>query len=138
MDLDSFRADVEAWLAGHASAAPRDYGAILPPDLYDAGVAWQRLLVRDGWAGIHWPVEYGGRGLTAEHNAVWIEACARAAVPPVINMVGIVLPGGAPPRDGTHRQRERHLPPTLKADPGGGPLFRGPRAGSDPGGPATQ
>ena len=60
----------------HAADAPRDYGAILPPDLVEQGVAWQRLLFADGWAGIHWPVEYGGRGLTPAHNAAWIEECA--------------------------------------------------------------
>ena len=83
MELEAFRAQAQAWLAEHAAWAPRDYGAILPPDLYEQGVAWQRLLFADGWAGIHWPVEHGGRGLTIAHNAAWIEACARASVPAV-------------------------------------------------------
>jgi alkylation response protein AidB-like acyl-CoA dehydrogenase len=138
MDLATFRADARAWLAEHAAGAPRDYGAILPPDLYEAGVAWQRLLVRDGWAGIHWPAEYGGRGLTADHNAVWIEECARAAVPPFINMVGIVLAGGALLRYGTDGQRRRHLAATLKADQVWCQLFSEPGAGSDLGGLSTK
>ena len=93
IDLETFRSDARSWLAAHKHLAPRDYGAILPPELVDAGIAWQRLLFADGWAGIHWPAEHGGRGLTPEHNAAWIEECARAGVPPFLNMVGLVLAG---------------------------------------------
>ena len=41
---------------------------------------WQRTLYDGGWAGVSWPKEYGGRGLTPAHNAAWIEACAVAGV----------------------------------------------------------
>ena len=95
MDGEEFRAAARAWLAANAGDAPRDYGAILPPDLYDEGVAWHRRLFADGWAGIHWPEEFGGRGLTHEHQGIWLEECARAGVPPLLNMVGLVLAGGA-------------------------------------------
>ena len=45
--------------------------------------AWQRRLFDAGYAGIHWPVEYGGQGLTPEHNGAWmrgVRAGRRAAV----------------------------------------------------------
>lgn len=138
MDLEAFREQAEAWLAGHAGKAPRDYGAILPPDLYEQGVAWQRLLFADGWAGIHWPVDHGGRGLTLAHNAAWIEACARAGVPPFVNMVGIVLAGGAIQLFGTPEQQERFLRPTLAADVVWCQLFSEPGAGSDLGSLSTR
>ena len=35
LDVATFRAEAAAWLAANRSAAPRDYGAILPPDLAD-------------------------------------------------------------------------------------------------------
>ena len=44
MEGEQFRAEARAWLAANAGDAPRDYGAILPPDLYDEGVAWHRRL----------------------------------------------------------------------------------------------
>jgi alkylation response protein AidB-like acyl-CoA dehydrogenase len=138
MDVDSFRAEARGWLCGNAQHAPRDYGAICPPDLIEQGVAWQQRLFADGWAGIHWPTEVGGRGLSAAHNAAWIEECALAAVPPFLNMVGLVLAGGAIQRFGTDVQRDRHLRATLAAEQVWCQLFSEPVAGSDLGGLITR
>ena len=78
MTVDEFAATARDWLAEHRAVAPPDYGAICPPELIDAGIAWQRLLHEAGFAGIHWPVEHGGRGLTPEHQAAWlVESRAR-------------------------------------------------------------
>ncbi len=129
--VDEFRHAARAWLAANRSHAPRDYGAILPPDLYEHGVAWQQRLFAEGWAGIHWPVEHGGRGLTPAHTAAWIEECAIAGVPPFINMVGIVLAGGAIMQFGTPAQQARHLRATLAAEQVWCQLFSEPGAGSD-------
>ena len=131
IDVGSFRAQADEWLAANASSAPRDYGAILPPDLRDEGVAWQRRLFEAGFAGIHWPEEHGGRGLTPEHTAEWIEACALAAVPPFINMVGVVLTGGSILLFGTPEQQAEHLRPILTGDRVWCQLFSEPGAGSD-------
>src|ERR1700748_1465541 len=32
-----------------------------------------RMLGRDGWLGVGWPVEYGGRGLTAEEQFIFYD-----------------------------------------------------------------
>ena len=130
-DLDAFRAEVSGWLAVNRARAPRDYGAICPPDLVDQGIAWQRLIHDSGYAGLHWPVEHGGRGLTPAHHGVWVEECARAGVPPVLNMVGLVLAGGAVMTFGTDAQKSRHLEATLRADHVWCQLFSEPGAGSD-------
>lgn len=128
--VEEFRIEAAAWLADQADT-PADYGAICPPDLIDAGITWQRRIRDAGFAGIHWPIEHGGRGLTIDHNAVWMLECARAGVPPVLNMVGLVLTGGAILRYGTDEQRERHLRATLDADHVWCQLFSEPGAGSD-------
>ena len=39
IDLEEFRSTARAWLEENRAAAPRDYGAILPPDLVDQGIA---------------------------------------------------------------------------------------------------
>ncbi len=129
--VDAFQAEAAAWLAEHAVHAPRDYGAICPPDLIDAGIDWQCRIRDAGYTGIHWPVEHGGRGLSVEHNAAWLLECARAGVPPVLNMVGLVLAGGAILRYGTPEQQGRHLRRTLDADDVWCQLFSEPGAGSD-------
>lgn len=130
-DLDRFRRDAAEWIAGHKDRAPRDYGAICPPDLVDAAVEWQSLLFASGWAGLHWPTEHGGRGLTAAHHAAWVEECAKASVPPVLNMVGLVLAGGAVMAFGSEEQKSRHLRATLSAEHVWCQLFSEPGAGSD-------
>ncbi|MCU1395157.1 MAG: putative acyl-CoA dehydrogenase [Ilumatobacteraceae bacterium] len=131
MDIDEFRSAAVDWLAAHHGAAPRDYGAICPPDLVEQGIAWQQLLHTSGYAGIHWPVEHGGRGLTPAHQAAWIEACARVGVPPFLNMVGLVLAGQSIMRFGTPEQQAAHLRPTLEASRVWCQLFSEPGAGSD-------
>jgi alkylation response protein AidB-like acyl-CoA dehydrogenase len=138
MTVEDFRIGAADWLRDHRSQAPRDYGAICPPDLISEGTTWQRLLNEAGYAGIHWPVEYGGRGLTPEHDAAWQYECALAGVPAVLNMVGLVLAAGALLRFGTDHQQDRHLLATLRADQVWCQLFSEPGAGSDLAGLATR
>jgi alkylation response protein AidB-like acyl-CoA dehydrogenase len=136
--VDEFQAEAREWLAANRATAPRDYGAICPPDLISEGVAWQRRIEAAGFAGIHWPVEHGGRGLSPEHNAAWLLECALAGVPPVLNMVGLVLAGGAVQRFGTPEQQAAHLRATLSAEQVWCQLFSEPGAGSDLGGLTTK
>jgi alkylation response protein AidB-like acyl-CoA dehydrogenase len=131
LDVATFRADAERWLTEHRKDAPPDYGAILPSDLAEKGRAWQRLLHDAGFAGIHWPEECGGRGLTPEHTATWIELCARSSVPPFINMVGVVLAGGSLLLFGTDEQKREHLAPIITGERVWCQLFSEPGAGSD-------
>jgi len=130
-DLETFTVEARSWLADHRSQAPRDYGAILPPDLHDAAVRWQRALFDAGFAGITWPTEFGGRGLSGDHQVAWITECARAQVPPFLNMVGYVLAGGSIRVFGTPDQQQRHLRPILTGEAVWCQLFSEPDAGSD-------
>ncbi len=131
MNVNALRAEARSWLAQHRDEAPRDYGAILPPDLVEQGRAWQRTLFAAGWAGLHWPTEHGGRGLTPAHTAAWTTECAIAEVPPWVNMVGLVLTGGAILAFGTPEQQREHLRGILEADQIWCQLFSEPGAGSD-------
>ncbi len=135
--VDEFRREAAAWLGDHGDQAPTDYGAICPPDTIVRAVAWQRLILEAGYAGIHWPVAHGGRGLSPEHNAAWQFECAKAGVPAVLNMVGLVLAAGALLRFGTEEQQRLHLGATLRADHVWCQLFSEPGAGSDLAGLST-
>ena len=137
-NLDDFRAEVANWLATNKDHAPRDYGAICPPDLIDEGIAWQKRIFEAGYAGLHWPAEHGGRGLTPAHHGIWVEECARAGVPPVLNMVGLVLAGGAVMAFGDENQKSGHLRSTLAAEHVWCQLFSEPGAGSDLGSLSTR
>jgi alkylation response protein AidB-like acyl-CoA dehydrogenase len=132
-DIERFRAEAVAFLARARSdgiACPA-FGAILPPALHDRARAWQRHMADAGFAGLHWPVAYGGRGLSRAHHAIWIEECARAQVQPYLNLQGLVLAGEAILRSGTEEQRGRFLAPTLSGEVLWCQLFSEPGAGSD-------
>lgn len=136
--VEEFRFRAAAWLAENRQHAPRDYGAICPPDLVNEGVAWQRRIFDAGFAGLHWPIEFGGQGLSPSFHGAWVEECAKAGVPPVLNMVGLVLAGGAVMAFGSHEQKEQHLRATLSAESVWCQLFSEPGAGSDLGALTTR
>jgi alkylation response protein AidB-like acyl-CoA dehydrogenase len=136
--IEDFRSQAAAWIAEQAAAAPPDYGAICPADLLDTAIEWQQAIKGAGYAGIHWPTEYGGAGLTVEHNSTWQYECALAGVPAALNMVGLVLAGGALLRFGTEQQKRRHLNATLDAEHVWCQLFSEPGAGSDLGSLTTR
>ncbi len=136
--VDEFAQEAKQWLAENKHLAPRDYGAICPPDMVNEGLAWQKHLYASGKAGIHWPVEFGGQGLTAAHQAQWLYECALVGVPGVFNMVGLVLTGGAVQKFGTPDQQAKHLNATLRADHVWCQLFSEPGAGSDLGSLSTK
>lgn len=136
--VEELRSRAATWLATNRQHAPRDYGAICPPDLVNEGVAWQRLIYDNGFAGLHWPTEFGGQGLTPAHHGAWVEECAKAGVPPVLNMVGLVLAGGAVMTFGTDELKQQHLRSTLSAEHVWCQLFSEPGAGSDLGSLSTR
>lgn len=138
ISVEDFAREAQHWLAENRHVAPRDYGAICPPDVVEQGLEWQRHLFASGKAGIHWPVEFGGQGLTAAHQAQWLYECALVGVPGVFNMVGLVLAGGAIQKFGTLEQQQRHLLATLRADHVWCQLFSEPGAGSDLGSLSTR
>jgi alkylation response protein AidB-like acyl-CoA dehydrogenase len=133
VDPDTFRREAADYLA---TAVADDlhcpaFGAIMPPALHDRARAWQRRMFDAGYAGIHWPTEYGGRGLDRSYTAIWSEECAKAQVQPMLNLQGIVLAGEAILRSGTPEQRQRFLRPTLTGEILWCQLFSEPGAGSD-------
>ena len=136
--VEEFAQEAKQWLAENKHLAPRDYGAICPPDMVDEGLEWQKHLYASGKAGIHWPVEFGGQGLTAAHQAQWLYECALVGVPGVFNMVGLVLTGGAVQKFGTPEQQAKHLNATLRAEHVWCQLFSEPGAGSDLGSLSTK
>jgi alkylation response protein AidB-like acyl-CoA dehydrogenase len=130
-DVGAFAERARAWLDENRSTAPPDWGPIMPPERRDEGMAWQRRIHDAAFAGIHWPAEVGGRGLTLEHTAAWNRACAEASVPSVLNMVGLVLAAGSLLAYGTPEQQSTHLPRTARGDVVWCQLFSEPGAGSD-------
>jgi alkylation response protein AidB-like acyl-CoA dehydrogenase len=129
---EAFRAEVRAWFD---EAVPA-YGPPPPPGDWDARRAydtgWQRAMHDAGYAGLHWPVEYGGRGLPASQQLVFLEEYAASGAPYVgINFVGNAHAGPTLIAEGTEEQRRYHLPRILRGDDVWCQGFSEPEAGSD-------
>ena len=133
-EQESLRAAFRSWLMEHL---PWPYGVGLPPRFDDLaetvafGRRWQAELAADGWVGLTWPEEYGGRGLGALENYVVIEELARARAPELVGRIGINLVGPTLLAHGTPEQKERFLPRILSAAELWCQLFSEPDAGSD-------
>ncbi|TDU77591.1 acyl-CoA dehydrogenase [Streptomyces sp. KS 21] len=127
-----FRARLRVWLGKTLPELP----AKPSPDdwpgrrAYDAG--WQRRLYDAGYAGLHWPVDAGGRGATPTQHLIFLEETERAGAPYVgANFVGLLHAGPTIAAEGTAAQRARWLPPVLRGDEVWCQGFSEPGAGSD-------
>lgn len=125
---EDFRAELRAWLEANVPTDP------LPATL-DAEAAflsaWQRRVFEAGWAAVHWPQEYGGRGVSLTEQAIFQEEMARARAPQMMNRVGINLVGPTLIAHGTETQRRRYLARILSCEEIWCQLYSEPNAGSD-------
>jgi alkylation response protein AidB-like acyl-CoA dehydrogenase len=135
VDLDfsaaqrDFRDEVRTWLAEHKPVRPRPSDAA-GIRAYDTG--WQRAKYDGGWAGISWPREYGGRGLSLLEQLIWYEEYGRAALSSMDStFVGLNHAGPTLIQCATPEQRAAHLPPILRGDALWCQGFSEPGAGSD-------
>ncbi|MCW2758692.1 MAG: acyl-CoA dehydrogenase [Nocardioidaceae bacterium] len=126
----AYRTEVRAWLEQNLPRLPWPE----PPDLADKAPfwrQWQTMLVEGGYAGLTWPVEYGGQGLDESLRAVFAEECDRAGAPERLNIIGEDFAGPTIAHVGSDAQKERYLRPILTGDDIWCQLFSEPDSGSD-------
>jgi alkylation response protein AidB-like acyl-CoA dehydrogenase len=128
-DEASFRRDLRAWLA--ANAPQESAPARGTPEAMAFSRAWHAKLFDAGYAGLSWPVEFGGRAAPPATQVIFEEELGRAGAPGLANHLGIFHVGPAIMQYGTHGQRERFLRPMLRADEIWCQGFSEPGAGSD-------
>jgi alkylation response protein AidB-like acyl-CoA dehydrogenase len=124
----AFAAEVRGWLESNLELPPQF--ASLDEEI-EWGRAWQAKLARDRWVGIHWPVEFGGRGASPVQVAIFNMEYARSRALQPVNRNGINLAGPTLLAHGTEEQKRRWLPPILDAREIWCQLFSEPGAGSD-------
>ncbi len=123
----AFRDELREWLAANAPGeSPAGEAAA-----YRWRSDWQRRLNDGGWAGVHWPKEYGGRGASLMETAIFFEEMGRAQAPLPANVLGLLLAGPTLMIWGTDAQKERYLPTILSAEEIWCQGFSEPEAGSD-------
>ena len=128
-DLRDFREAARTWLEENVPREPRP---LLGPGVRDFDLAWQRRQFDGGWAGISWPVEYGGRGLTLLQQMVWFEEMAWAGAPYIgVCFVGINHAGPTLIARANEELKAFHLPRILRGETVWCQGFSEPGAGSD-------
>src|SRR5687768_5417464 len=126
MDFDEsqdeavFRKEARAWLEAHArSDEALAVARVAGEDeatFVERARPWQARLAADGWAGIAWPVEYGGRGGTPSEAAIFVEEAVKLGLPTGAFAVGVRMAGPTIIEHGTDAQKARFLGPMLRGD----------------------
>jgi alkylation response protein AidB-like acyl-CoA dehydrogenase len=130
----AFRARLRAWLEQNLPANWRN--GHFTPELDDArrGAAlraWENSVYRAGYAGLHWPIAYGGHGLTLVEHFIFGEECGRIAAPEGINPIGRELVAGVLLHAGSETQKKFYLPRIAACEDVWCQGFSEPNAGSD-------
>jgi alkylation response protein AidB-like acyl-CoA dehydrogenase len=130
--VTEFRNRARAWLEQHA---PRRDDGGGPGEPGGAGIAaqqaFQASLYDAGFAGITWPREYGGQGLTNAEQIAFSQEARDFALPVGAFLIGLGMPGPTILELGTEEQKKRYLPKLLRGEEIWCQLFSEPSGGSD-------
>jgi len=135
---NTFRMEARTWLDRNAPRTPRPPGDSSEAAAFDR--SWQRQLYDGGWAGLNWPKEHGGRGLSGIEQMIWLEECAKTSGPLAsannigssnTTNIGLAMAGPTLIARGNDQQRREHLLPILKGERVWCQAFSEPGAGSD-------
>lgn len=132
--VEAIRGEFREWLRGNLPR-PEEWKALKRGTDRGAWIGflkrWEGRLHEGRWVAVHWPSEFGGRGLSMlEHLAV-TEELLRAGAPPLINASSISIFGPTLLSFGTAEQKARYLPKLLSAEEVWCLGFSEPNAGSD-------
>jgi len=130
-----FRTEIAEWLTRNLTgefAPVKGRGG--PGDehaLFEERHAWERKLGADGWIGVGWPKEVGGRDLSLNQQVIFYEEYARAQGPGRVGHIGEGLLGPTLIHFGTDEQKARFLPGILSGETVWCQGYSEPNAGSD-------
>jgi len=131
---EEFRAELRAWLAANVPGEWRRPGfwASLPEDeSFALRRDWERAKAEAGFAGIQWPVEYGGRGGTPGMKAIYDAEMVLADAPRTVNPLGLTFLAPTVMAIGTDAQKKEIIGPMLRNEVIWCQGFSEPGAGSD-------
>lgn len=131
---EEYRQQAREWLKNNI---PEGWGTPefeWPDDEFERGKFlrdWDRRLYEGGFAGISWPKEYGGQGLTHVEEIIFDEEAGKLNAPFGINVIGKLLFAPTLMHFGSEEQKKRFLAPLLRGDEIWCQGFSEPNAGSD-------
>lgn len=131
-ELEAFRARVVAFMDPHVAAFGQAARLGLPLD-DDVALArrWQATKAAAGFAGLTFPVEYGGAGLSQIEQVLFVEEEAARGFPSAYFVISLSMPIPMMLRYATPDQKARFVPPALRGEQMWSQLFSEPSTGSD-------
>ncbi|WP_458759665.1 acyl-CoA dehydrogenase [Afipia sp. TerB] len=142
----AFRAEARAWIEANA---PKELHAELSQptvgrirlrnhDILEVSKAWQKKKADAGWACLHWPKEYGGRGASPIERVIWQQEEGVYGKLEGAFLIGQGMCGPTLMAFGRDEHKAKHLPPLASGEHVWCQLFSEPSAGSDVAGLRTR
>ncbi|WP_315837238.1 acyl-CoA dehydrogenase [Bradyrhizobium prioriisuperbiae] len=142
----AFRKQARDWIAANA---PKELEAELSRpsigrikldhgNIVDASKAWQKKKSDGGWACLHWPKEFGGRGASPIERVIWQQEEGIYGKLGGVFMIGQGMCGPTLMSYAGEEQKKTHLPPMASGEHVWCQLFSEPSAGSDVAGLRTR
>ncbi len=152
MDFDDtpaeaeFRKTVRGWLDANAphelrqelEDAPFGRLQLKSVDMVEASKAWQKKKADSGWAVLHWPAEYGGRGATPIERVIFQQEEGLYGKLSSLFGIGHGMCGPTVMAYATEEQKRRLLPKLAAGEENWCQLFSEPSGGSDVAGLRTR
>src|SRR5215218_222763 len=141
-----FRTTARKWIKANA---PKKYEAELSKsslgrirlekeEIVDVGKAWQKKKAEGGWACLHWPKEYGGRGATPIEKVIWQQEEGVYGKLTQPFQIGEGMCGPTVMAFGSEAHKRHYLPKLASGEQIWCQLFSEPAGGSDVAGLRTR
>lgn len=140
-DVEAFRLKARAWLADTMPRLPEgvENAQLMFEDEYATRAReLQRTLFDGGYAGLCFPVEYGGHGLSRPHQLAFTQESLGYEMPVVFNVPSLSILAPTLLDFGTEEQKQRHIPKILSGEEMWVQFLSEPSGGSDLAGLVTR
>jgi alkylation response protein AidB-like acyl-CoA dehydrogenase len=142
----AFRQTARTWLDANApkqlhrelEEAPLGRLQLKSVDMVEASKDWQKKKSAAGWACLHWPVEYGGRGATPIERVIFQQEEGVYGKLSSLFSIGHGMCGPTVMAWATEAQKRERLPKLAAGDENWCQLFSEPAGGSDVAGLRTR
>jgi len=142
----AFRSQARSWIAANA---PKQYEQELRKSslgrtqltgasILEVAKAWQKRKADAGWACLHWPREYGGRGASPIERVIWQEEEGAFGKLSAMFIIGHGMCGPTMMAFASEEHKRRFLPPLASGEKIWCQLFSEPAGGSDVAGLRTR
>ena len=135
----TFRAEVRAWIDANAPThlleglRASGFGGLNleGADPIALSKDWQKKKAQAGWACLHWPKDYGGRGATPIERVIWGQEEGPYGALGGVFIIGHGMCGPTMMAYASEEQKRRYLPPLAAGEEIWCQLFSEPAGGSD-------